>query len=107
MSVATVGFTAGATVAGSGGNPSPPLAGFTVTLTSALDERAPSDAVRRKTYWPLVENVAVVDAVLGFAKVTVPGPLTVLHAIVTVEPDGRPSSLTVPLSVAAFGSVMV
>ena len=105
MSVAIAGFSGGATVPGSGGRP--PAAGFTVTVTSSLDEIWLSFAVRRKTYWPLVENVAVVDATLGSAKVTVPGPLTAVHAIVRVAPGGRPSSVTVPLSVAAAGSVIV
>ena len=54
-----------------------------------------------------MENVAVVDAAFGFAKVAVPGPLTVLQATVRVEPGGSPSSVTVPLRVAAAGSVIV
>ena len=41
-------------------------------------------------------------------KVTVPGPLTLLHAVVTVAGGfGSPSSDTVPSSAAAAGSVIV
>src|SRR5882724_3669464 len=104
MSVATVGLSGGATVRGSGGRPPPPLAGFTVIRTSALEDRCPSLALRRRTYWPSVENVAVVDATFAFVNVTVPGPLTLLQAMVRVEPGGSPSSVAVPLSIAVFGS---
>ena len=46
-----------------------------------------------------MEKVAVVEAAAAFAKVTVPGPLTFVHPIVTPVP-GRPSSVTEPASVA-------
>jgi hypothetical protein len=47
----------------------------------------------------------VVVAEPGLAKVAVPGPLTVSQVVVTVLPVGSPSSETLPLSVAAAGSV--
>ena len=62
------------------------MAGFTVTLRSALDESSPSLAVRRSTYSPAREKAAVVCAALAFAKVTEPGPLTLLQATVRIEP---------------------
>jgi hypothetical protein len=50
--------------------------------------------------------VAVVEAAAGFAKVTVPGPETLVHAAVTAPGGlGRPSSLAEPASVAAAGIV--
>ncbi len=53
-------------------------------------------------------NVAVVAFALAFAKVTVPGPLTADQVVVTVAGGfGNPSSVTVPLSVALAGKVMV
>src|SRR5205809_5707976 len=45
------------------------------------------------------------EAVLGLLKLTVPGPLTLDQRIVSVLPIGKPSSVTVPLSVALEGSV--
>jgi hypothetical protein len=55
---------------------------------------------------PGVENVAVVASSLGCAKVTTPGPLTLLH-VVSTSPPGRPSSVAVPASDDAAGSVTV
>jgi hypothetical protein len=52
-------------------------------------------------------KVAVVAACAASAKVTVPGPLTLLHADCTTAPAGLPSSVTVPLRSAASGSVAV
>ena len=40
-------------------------------------------------------NVAVVAAAAGLAKVTVPGPLTLVQATVRLEPVGKPSSVAV------------
>ena len=47
-------------------------------------------------------------AVVGLVKVTVPGPDSFVHCFV-VDPGGvgRPSSVTVPFSVAELGSVIV
>jgi len=47
-----------------------------------------------------------VETAFGSAKVTVPGPLTTLHWRVRMPPRGRPSSVTIPASVAA-GTVVV
>jgi hypothetical protein len=50
----------------------------------------------------------VVEAELGLAKVTVPGPDTLVHAAVTAPGGfGSPSSPTAPDSVAAAGRVTV
>ena len=63
-------------------------------------------AVSRRTYTPLVEKLAVVLTLVALANVTVPGPLTLLHATVS-RFDGNPSSVAEPLSVAVDGSVIV
>ena len=50
----------------------------------------------------------MVDAALAFANVTVPGPLTFVHAAVTCAGGfGSPSSVTDPASDAASGRVTV
>ena len=54
----------------------------------------------------LVAGPLVADASVRYA-VTVPGPLTLDHVRARVLPAGRPSSVTLPLSVADAGSVMV
>jgi hypothetical protein len=64
---------------------------------------------------PVAEKVAVLLAVLVLPKVTMPGPLTLLH--VSVSGPGKPSSVTVAsrmrpvlagrLMVGAVGLVMV
>ena len=51
--------------------------------------------------------IAVVLAAAGFAKVTVPGPVVLDQATVSAGGAGNPSSLAVPLRVAAAGSVTV
>ena len=57
---------------------------------------------------PAAENDAVVLSALGFANVTVPGPLTRLHVVDSCAGgDGSPSSVAVPASVVVAGSVMV
>src|SRR2546429_3132795 len=82
------------------------LAAFTTIVTSAALLSCPSLAVNRRTYVPACEKFAVVALALELAKVTVPGPFSLLHCTVRV-PDGKPSSLAAPLSVAASGRVIV
>ena len=72
--------------------------GFTVIVASSKLVNCESLAVSRKTYVPAWLNATVVAAELGLPNVAVPGPLTLLQAIVSVPPTGRPSSLTVPFS---------
>ncbi len=82
--------------------------GLTVTVMSSLTLSALSSAVRRRTYVPSVEKLAVVSTALASPKVTVPGPLTWLQVVVTAPGGfGSPSSLTVPSSVAEAGKVIV
>ena len=80
---------------------------ITVTVVVSLGLNAESLALRLKTYVPATLKDAVVEAALGFPKVTVPGPLTLIQLEVNVEPWGRPSSVAVPLSVAEAGRVIV
>ena len=75
-------------------------------VTSLLLDRIPSDAVNRNAYVPEVEKLAVVLRALMLTKVTVPGPLNFDQVVVSV-PDGRPSSVTVPLTFAEDGRVIV
>ncbi len=49
---------------------------------------------------PAAEKVAVVEADAALPKLTVPGPLTVVHAAVGAA---APSSVTEPESATAFG----
>ncbi len=49
----------------------------------------------------------MVTAAFGLPNVTVPGPLTIVQAVVNAAGGlGRPSSLTVPLKLAEAGSVI-
>src|SRR5439155_21196995 len=80
---------------------------FTITVTSVVAASAPSVAVKRSTWIPAVENIAVVVSALGFPNVTGPDPLTWLQVTVSVLPSGRPSSVTVPEKFAAAGKVIV
>src|SRR5690349_8191205 len=86
-------------------------ASATTIVTSAYSASSPSLAVARRTYVPRAVNVARVDAAAGSAKLTVPGPLVLVHATLVVEPTGSPSSLTSaareanPPSVATCGAV--
>jgi hypothetical protein len=81
--------------------------GLTVTVTSSLEESVPSLAVRRRTYVPAVVNEAVVSIAEALAKLTLPGPLVRVQALVRVPGTGKPSSVTVPLRLAGPGKVMV
>ena len=58
-----------------------------------------------RTYAPGVENVAFVDAALGFANVTVPGPLVLVH--VTIGDPPTPSSTSEPVSAAVPGGNVI
>ena len=78
-----------------------------MTVASSKLDSWLSLAVSRNTYDPVKGNVAVVDAAFAFANVAVPGPLTLLHVVVSVPPAGNPSSVTVPFNVTAFGIVIV
>src|SRR5262245_12640818 len=75
----------------------------TRTVTSAVAVRTVSLAVKRRTYTPPAEKVAVVFSAFGFWNVTFPTPFTFLHVV--VKGPGIPSSLATPLSVAADGIV--
>ena len=80
--------------------------GATVTVTWSVACRAPSLAVRRSTKVPAFANVTVVVSAAGFAKVTLPGPLTLDQATVTAPGGfGSPSSVAVPVSDAVPGRV--
>src|SRR3989442_1818706 len=81
-------------------------AALTVTISVSPPVSAPSFALSINTYVPALENVAVVAHSFGCAKVTMPGPLALLHVAMGSTP-GSPSSLTAPESDACAGSVMV
>ena len=70
-------------------------------MHSSLTVKRESSAVRRSTYVPSTLNCAVVTGEAAFAKVTVPGPETLVHVVTSVLPNGKPSSVAVPFSVAA------
>src|SRR5206468_12804284 len=80
---------------------------FTITVTSVVAASARSVAVKRSTWIPAVENIAVVVSALGFPNVTGPDPLTWLQVTVSVLPSGRPSSVAVPERFAAAGRVII
>src|SRR5437763_1248738 len=61
-------------------------AALTVMVTVSVPLRAPSLAVSISTYVPAAENVAVVFSSCGCVIVTVPGPLTLLHSVLTSTP---------------------
>jgi hypothetical protein len=82
-------------------------AGLTKTTMSSDVDNKLSLTVRRKVYDPLMANDAVVFNDDALPNVTVPGPLILLHVLVKVLPDGRPSSDAVPASVAAAGNVII
>ena len=77
-------------------------------VISSAAVKALSLAVRRSTYVPAAEKLAVVSTAAALPNVTVPGPLTSVQVVVTVAGGfGKPSSVTVPSSVAAAGKVIV
>ena len=78
----------------------------TVIVTLEPDDNTPSLAVKRNTYVPTTENVAVVRNELGLPNLTVPGPLTKLQVAVSL-PRGSPSSVAVPDRFAEAGNVIV
>ena len=81
--------------------------GLTVIVVSSAPVSALSLAERRRTYVPAAEKPAVVLLAPAFPNVTVPGPLTLLHVVVTAAGGfGRPSSLAVPEMFAKDGKVM-
>ena len=69
-------------------------------MTLSLAVSSPSFAVSVSTYVPTVEKVAVVIGAAGLAKVTVPGPLVLLHSELRAVPVSTPSSTTLPVSAA-------
>jgi hypothetical protein len=71
-----------------------------------LLERAPSLAVRLRLYVPGALNEAVVESADKLPNVTTPGPLATLQVWVSF-PEGRPSSVAVPVNWAEAGSVIV
>ena len=82
--------------------------GETVTVMSSLAESKLSLTVKRKTYVPDKENVAVVFSDVAAENVTVPGPLTLVQAYVSVAGGlGKPSSDAVPVKFAEVGNVIV
>ena len=70
-------------------------------VTSSLALSWPSPAVRRSTYVPAVVKDAPESAAFELVNVTLPGPLTVVQLADTLLPAGKPSSVTVPLSLTA------
>jgi hypothetical protein len=81
-------------------------AGFTTIVTKLVDVRAVSEAANCSTNVPDVEKLAVVLNAFTLPKVTVPGPLYVDQVVMSM-PDGRPSSLAVPLRFAEDGKMIV
>src|SRR5438132_9362852 len=76
---------------------------FTVIVAVSLTLNWPSLAVSANTYVPAAEKVAVVAGEPGLANVTVPGPLTLLQAMVML----LSISTAVPASDAVAGSAIV
>mgnify|MGYP001575281543 CR=1 FL=1 len=68
----------------------------TMIVTVELEVKAPSVAERRRTYVPVEEKAAVVEATVEFPKVTVPRPETLVQEMEKVLPEGKPSSVAVP-----------
>src|SRR5215469_10851851 len=58
----------------------------TVIVTSLLLLSTESFAVNRSTYVPATQKLAVVAGAFGLPKTTSPGPLTLLHILVSVPP---------------------
>ena len=79
---------------------------MTVMVTVLLPVSAVSDALSCSTYVPAVVKVAVVFKALTLPNDTAAGPLDIDHVVVS-EPEGKPSSVAVPLNVADDGSVIV
>jgi len=78
-----------------------------MTWTSLLIESWESLAVNRNTYVPAPLNETFVTAAVGLVNAAVPGPLAWLQITDRLLPAGRPSSLTLPFSVALEGMVIV
>ena len=67
-------------------------AALTTITTSSEARNSPWNAVSRRTYLPASVKLAVVFGLALFANVTVPGPLTPLHATVRFPQPSRRSS---------------
>jgi hypothetical protein len=72
------------------------------TVVSLLADTTPSLAVKRSTYTPAIEKVAVVLVELGFPKVTLPGPLTSDHVVTNALLE-----MAEPFRTAAAGKMTV
>jgi len=70
-------------------------------------DRAESEAVKRNKYTPDVEKAAVVLSALTLSNVTEAGPITIDHAVMSILPVGRPSSVAVPFRLADASKVIV
>jgi hypothetical protein len=79
-------------------NEAVPVVAFTVTVTASNPLNNESEAVNRNTQVPITPNEAAVTVEFAFAKLTVPGPLNLLHVTVSDAFTGNPSSLTDPAS---------
>ena len=80
---------------------------LTSMVTSSLVTSSPSLAVSVSTYVPIAEKVTLEPGAVASPKATRPGPLVLLHWIVSGVPVSTPSSLTTPLSALSAGSVTV
>src|ERR1043165_4862716 len=63
----------------------PTSTAFTVTMTSSVPVSCESLAASLKTYLPAALKLAPVWAVFGLAKVTFPGPLTLLDVLLQIR----------------------
>ena len=79
---------------------------MTVMVTVLVLFSALSEALSCNKYVPAVVKLAVVLKALTLPNVTAPGPLDIDQGVVSV-PEGKPSSVAVPLNVAVDGSVIV
>ena len=78
----------------------------TVTVTSSLADSSPSLAVNVSTYVPVAEKSTLVLPAAALPKNTVPGPLILVHSVVTGAPL-MPSSMAEPMSVPGVGNVTI
>src|SRR6185437_13077960 len=81
--------------------------GFTVMVTLTEDVSCESEALNFRAYVPAAENVMEVFGLFGLLNVAAAGPLTWVHWMESVEPVGKPSSVTVPFTCTMLAGCVI
>ena len=81
--------------------------GLTVIVTLTEEVSCESEALSLRTYVPAVGKVMEVLGLFALLNVAAEGPLTCVHWVLSVEPVGKPSSVTVPVTCTVFAGCVI